>query len=560
MDTNTTVFYTDSPFAYRRRITREVNIGGVYMGGNNPIRIQSMTNTSTLDTKACVDQIMRLASVGTDYVRLTAASMADAKNLSEIKKSLSNNHCFIPLIADIHFNAKVAEEAAKRVEKIRINPGNYIDKKTDKLDYSDSEYKLVLERIALSLHPLLKICKENGTAMRIGTNHGSLSQRIMSRYGNTSMGMAVSAMEFVAICHDFGFHDIVLSMKASNTKVMIHAVRLLVAMMDEKQWNYPLHLGVTEAGDGEYGRIKSAAGILPLLADGIGDTIRVSLTEAPENEIPFASLLAKTEYKPLTHSDSYPKINYNPYAYTKRKIVTIGETHANTPFIVSDANALNPSDIPFEIAETFENIKDGILPQIIEKEVLVFELNQHIPLLSWRSLVCELIDKKLKNPIIWKVKSNEKDWMRFYAKTSGDIALMACDGFVDGIWIENENFTQTQLYQLSLHILQACGLRYSQAEYIACPSCGRTQYDIQEVLGKIKEKTRHLRNLKIAVMGCIVNGPGEMADADYGFVGSGKGLICLYKGKNLVMPNIKESLAIDRLIQLIKDNGDWVDE
>lgn len=560
MDTNTTVFYTDSPFAYRRRITREVNIGGVYMGGNNPIRIQSMTNTSTLDTKACVDQIMRLASVGTDYVRLTAASMADAKNLSEIKKSLSNNHCFIPLIADIHFNAKVAEEAAKRVEKIRINPGNYIDKKTDKLDYSDSEYKLVLERIALSLHPLLKICKENGTAMRIGTNHGSLSQRIMSRYGNTSMGMAVSAMEFVAICHDFGFHDIVLSMKASNTKVMIHAVRLLVAMMNEKKWNYPLHLGVTEAGDGEYGRIKSAAGIFPLLADGMGDTIRVSLTEAPENEIPFASILAKTEFDSATLTKTCPQIIYNPYAYIKREITSIGETYRKTPFIVSGANSLEPGDISLEIAKTFVNIKDAALPPISEKDILVFDVNENIPLLSWRNLVCELIDKNLKNPIIWKAHSKEKDWMRFYAKTSGDIALMACEGFVDGIWIENDNFTQKQLYQLSLQILQACGLRYSQAEYIACPSCGRTQYDIQEVLGKIKEKTKHLRNLKIAVMGCIVNGPGEMADADYGFVGSGKGLICLYKGKNLVMSNIKESFAIESLIQLIKDNGDWKEE
>lgn len=559
MDTNVAVFYTDSPFVYRRRITREVNIGGISLGGNNPIRIQSMTNTSTLNTIACVDQIMRLAAAGADYVRLTAASMADAKNLSEIKKSLSDNHCFIPLIADIHFNAKVAEEAAKRVEKIRINPGNYIDKKTDKLDYTESEYKLVLERIAHSLHPLLKICKENGTALRIGTNHGSLSQRIMSRYGNTPMGMAVSAMEFVAICHEFGFHDIVLSMKASNTKVMIHAVRLLVAMMDEKKWNYPLHLGVTEAGDGEYGRIKSAAGILPLLADGIGDTIRVSLTEAPENEIPFAALMTKTEYDSTIQIKTCPKINYNPYTNIKRDNVSIGETNRNVPFIVSGANTLEPGDIPLKIAQNFINIKDAVLPQIREKDILVFDFNENIPLLLWRSLVCELIDRNLKNPIIWKVHSKDKDWMRFYAKTSGDIALMACDGFVDGIWIENENFTQTQLYQLSLQILQACGLRYSQAEYIACPSCGRTQYDIQEVLGEIKEKTKHLRNLKIAVMGCIVNGPGEMADADYGFVGSGKGLICLYKSKNLVMPNIKESFAIDSLIQLIKNNGDWVD-
>jgi len=387
-------------FAYNRRKTWKISVGNVSMGGNYPIRVQSMTNTNTLDTQKTVEQILQLANSGCEYVRLATQGIAEAENLKNIKKELQKKRCGIPLIADVHFSPQVALIAAKIVEKVRINPGNYADKKQLKqLSYTEQEYNLEMERIAERLSPLLKICKQNGTAIRIGTNHGSLSDRIINRYGNTPLGMAKSAMEYVQICNDFGFHNLVLSMKSSDTRIMVQSVRLLVAMMDEKKWQYPLHLGVTEAGNGEYGRIKSAIGIGTLLQDGIGDTIRVSLTENPENEIHFA-----------------------------------------------------------------------------------------------------------------------------------------------------------------FDMLQACGLRYNKAEIISCPSCGRTQYNIEKFLEIIKRKTLHLKGLKIAVMGCIVNGPGEMADADYGFVGAGKGKITLYKGKNPIHHNLDENNAVEMLIQLIKENGDWVEK
>jgi (E)-4-hydroxy-3-methylbut-2-enyl-diphosphate synthase len=390
--------YTTNLFAYNRRKTREVSIGNVPLGSDYPVRVQSMTNTDTLDTQKTVEQIIRLANGGCEYVRLATQGIAEAENLKNIKKELQKKSCNVPLIADVHFNPQVALIAAEVVEKVRINPGNYADKKQFKqLDYTEQEYNLEIERIAERLSPLLKVCKQNGTAIRIGTNHGSLSDRITSRYGNTPLGMAKSAMEYVQICHEFGFHNLVLSMKASDVRIMVQSVRLLVAMLDEKNWHYPLHLGVTEAGNGEYGRVKSAIGIGTLLQDGIGDTIRVSLTENPENEIPFA-----------------------------------------------------------------------------------------------------------------------------------------------------------------LDLLQACGLRRNKAEFISCPSCGRTQYNIEKFLDIIKQKTSHLKGLKIGVMGCIVNGPGEMADADYGFVGSGKGKITLYKGKNPVYHNLDEENAVEMLIQLIKESGDWV--
>ena len=387
----------DNSFAYNRRKTCEVSVGNVPMGSDYPVRVQSMTNTDTLDTQKTVEQIIRLADGGCEYVRLATQGVAEAENLKNIKKELQKNACHVPLIADVHFNPKVALIAAEIVEKVRINPGNYADKKQFKqLSYTEQEYNLEIERIAERLLPLLKVCKQNGTAIRIGTNHGSLSDRITSCYGNSPLGMAKSAMEYVQICHDFGFHNLVLSMKASDTRIMVQSVRLLVAMMEEKSWQYPLHLGVTEAGNGEYGRLKSAIGIGTLLQDGIGDTIRVSLTESPENEVPFA-----------------------------------------------------------------------------------FDL------------------------------------------------------------------------------LQACGLRYNKAEFISCPSCGRTQYNIEQFLEIIKQKTSHLKGLKIGVMGCVVNGLGEMADADYGFVGSGKGKITLYKGKNPIYHNLDEENAVEMLIQLIKENGDW---
>ncbi|MDD2687337.1 MAG: (E)-4-hydroxy-3-methylbut-2-enyl-diphosphate synthase [Bacteroidales bacterium] len=560
IDFDIPAFYTQSPYAYVRRKTREVNIGGISLGGSYPIRIQSMTNVPTLDTQACVAQIERLVHAGSDYVRLSTPSMADAKHLSVIKTQLKERKLDIPLIADVHFNAKVAEEAARRVEKVRINPGNYIDKKTDTWQYTEKEYTQAIEQMAEELESLLKICKQYGTVVRIGTNHGSLSQRILSRYGNTPLGMAISAMEFVAICHEFGFHDIVLSMKASNTKIMIQSVRLLAAMLDEKKWNYPLHIGLTEAGDGAYGRIKSAAGMLPLLADGIGDTIRVSLTEDPENEIPFAKLLSRIKHTSSPSSDTNnPPIRYNPYVYTKRETSSIDHRYRNAPFIVSDYINIASEDIPLEASRDFVVINDNDVTNIKTQDVLVFEIHENTELLAWRKSLCRLIEKGMKNPIVWKFTYKDASWTSFYAKAAGDVSTVAIDGFVDGICLINPHFSAEKIYQLSLQILQACGLRFSQAEYIACPSCGRTQYAIQDVLAQIKAKTSHLHSLKIGIMGCIVNGPGEMADADYGFVGSAKGSICLYKGQQLIKRNVDQNEAIDALITLIKEHGDWID-
>ncbi|MGI6292165.1 MAG: (E)-4-hydroxy-3-methylbut-2-enyl-diphosphate synthase [Bacteroidales bacterium] len=553
-------FYNDSPFVYRPRKTKTVNIGGLCMGGEYPIRIQSMTNVSTLDTDKCVQQIIDLYNAGAEYVRLAVPSIKDANNLPNIRKKLTERHCRVPLIADVHFNAKVAEIAAHYVEKVRINPGNYIDKKTEKLYASYDTTHLFIEQVSERLHPLLRICKQNGTAIRIGINHGSLSQRIIHLYGNTPLGMAMSAMEFVGICNDFDFHNLVLSMKASNPKIMLQAVRLLVVLLDEKAWNYPIHIGLTEAGDGEYGRIKSAVGILPLLADGIGDTIRVSLTESPVNEIPFAKILADRKLQSTELSDKLSrKINYNPYIYTKRTTFPIDKS-SNATIVVSAHTDLLTEDMEEQKLLNYKTVKYKDEFDVKPSDIVVFEVNQSDELFFFRQYVNQMIEKDYHNPIIWKFISDETDWESYYATISGDIGSMAVDGFVDGIWLVNRAFSNEKLYQLSLYILQACGLRHSQAEYIACPSCGRTNYNIEEVLKKIKEKTIHLSNLKIGVMGCIVNGPGEMADADYGFVGSGKGRISLYKGQELILSNIDENEAIDKLIELIRQNGDWIEK
>ncbi|MBP7102839.1 MAG: (E)-4-hydroxy-3-methylbut-2-enyl-diphosphate synthase [Bacteroidales bacterium] len=553
-------FYTDSPFDYKRRISREVMIGDIPLGGINPIRIQSMVTVPTINTEDCVKQIIRLSHAGAEYVRLTTTNIADAQNLKNIKKQLNEKQCRVPLIADVHFQSRIAEISAQYVEKVRINPGNFSDKNNKASSCSDTDYDLAVEQIADRLVPLLHICQKNGTALRIGTNHGSLSERILSRYGNSPLGMVISAMEYAEICEDFGFHELVFSMKASNTRIMIQSVRLLVAMLDEKGWNYPLHLGVTEAGDGEYGRIKSAAGIAPLLADGIGDTIRVSLTEPPENEMPFAYLLSKRKYqsKGINHTKN-SSIQYNPFEYSKRKGISIGKVNGKLPIIVSDSHKINEVDVSVREVQGFFIVKDKdeIIPKV--QDVLIIEIKEGTSLSIWRKYINKLIINKQSQALIFKFIYDEKDWITFYAKVSGDVAYFAIDGFVDGIWIINDNFSSDALYQLSLDVLQACGLRYSKAEYIACPSCGRTQYNIQDVLKTIKAKTSHLKNLKIGVMGCIVNGPGEMADADYGFVGSGKGKITLYKGREAILCNINEEDAISCLIQLIKDNDDWIE-
>lgn len=561
-------FYTNSPFGYQRRKTVEVSVGDIALGGNNPIRIQSMTNVSTMDTMACVNQIIGLADAGCEYVRLTTPNIKEAENLRNIRKELQKRNCRVPLIADVHFTPDVAEIAAEIVEKLRINPGNYIDRKIQK-QYSEQEYRNALEKTAEKLHPLLKICKRNGTAIRIGTNHGSLSPRIVDRYGDTPMGMAMSALEFVSICENFGFHNLVLSMKASNVRIMTESVRLLVAMMDEKGWNYPLHLGVTEAGNGAYGRIKSTAGILPLLYDGIGDTIRVSLTENPVNEISTAKSIVNCaiaqEHSNIQNdgensgsiTSNEPAVSYNPYRFSRRKGTE--PKLKGKAVVISSSQKLNEEDLnPKEIIDwsRIEGLPTDF-KSFSGKTVLVHESNSNTPILQLRRFFDRMIQDKATQSVIIHRYYQEKDWESFRTKATGDFATLFIEGWGDGIWIDNPNFPEDKIYELSLQILQACGIRFNEAEYIACPSCGRTQYDIEKVLAAIKEKTSHLRNLKIGVMGCIVNGPGEMADADYGFVGCGGGKVSLYKGQKAIYQQVPQEDGIALLIQLIKENGDW---
>lgn len=528
--------YCNSIDKYSRFLTREVNIGGVPLGASNPIRIQSMTNTDTMNTLATVAQAIRMIEAGCEYVRITAPGLKEAKNLAVIKRELTNRGYHTPLIADIHFNPKAAELAASIVEKVRINPGNYTDKKLfHNMEFTDAEYVAELEKIHERLLPLLKICREYGTAIRIGTNHGSLSDRIMSRYGDTPLGMAESAMEFIRICETEGFHNLVLSMKSSNVKVMVQATRLLVSKMKAEKMAYPLHLGVTEAGDAEDGRIKSAAGIGTLLADGIGDTIRVSLTEAPEKELSVAKKLVEhaAAFKDAAPVQLVGNIPFQPYTYKKRKTTTIGNVGGNNlPVVITDV-----SQIP-----------EGVT--VLKPDSLNVTANFR----------CKIAQRNASgdfSPIICKLSYPAMDKDTFILHASADAAPMFVDGLADGLWLEAVGISQEETKETAYGILQATRARFTKTEFIACPSCGRTQFDIVKALKDIKERTAHLPGLKIGVMGCIVNGPGEMADADYGYVGAGNGKITLYKGKEIVRKNIPEADAVDALVQLIKDNGDW---
>ena len=448
--------------------SNEILVGSLALGGGNPVRIQSMTNTDTMDTRATVDQTMALADAGCELVRITAPDVKAAENLYNIKNELHRRGYTLPLVADIHFNPKAAEVAAAIVEKVRVNPGNYVDRNTGKTSFTDQEYADELERIQERMAALVEICKHHDTAMRIGVNHGSLSERIMSRYGDTPLGMATSAVEFAKVCRNMDYHKLVFSMKASNVKVMVYSTRLLVQKMLQNGMSYPIHLGVTEAGDAEQGRIKSAAGIGTLLLDGIGDTIRVSLTESPVAEIPVAKDI--TERMP-------------------RKTVSTDEVMA--------------------LKTAFDPCRDK---------------------------------RKLFIPY--------PDYKEYSTRGAAELGRMLIDGEIAEIDDDSP---------VAQDIMQAVGAKIFKAEYIACPSCGRTQYDIQQALQEIKRHTSHLKGIKIGVMGCIVNGPGEMADAHYGYVGSGKGRITLYKGKEVVCRNIDQSEAVERLVQLIKDNGDWTD-
>jgi (E)-4-hydroxy-3-methylbut-2-enyl-diphosphate synthase len=512
--------------------SKEVAVGNLLIGGDHPVIIQSMTTTQTMNVTATVEQIIRLADAGCDMVRITAQNIKEALQLDTIKNALVKKGYDLPLVADVHFNPKVAEVAAQIVEKVRINPGNYVDRNNLKIDYTASEYQVELEKIRQKLLPLLDICKKNNTAIRIGTNHGSLSNRILAKYGNTAAGMVESAIEFVEICRNHQFENLVLSIKSSDVRLMIESNKLLVARMIENGYYYPLHLGVTEAGDGNEGRIKAATGIGNLLLNGIGDTIRVSLTEKPENEIPVARQLVELYGK---RKSDLPTIKAEKIML-KRSVKFLNTDKLKPPFVVSQGTS-KLSDFYLDKNNNLNNDK---------REVIATET---VPV-SFKP------DRKNKTSIIklsYSDISKEVLQLRAAAEFSYTYDLLKANG----ICIHNNTTSADENAQLSFDILQAMGLRFSKAEFIACPSCGRTYFNIQDHLKMVREKTSHLKGIKIAVMGCVVNGPGEMADADYGYVGSGIGKVSLYKGSEIIYQNIEEKLAVDTLISMIKTHGDW---
>ncbi len=633
--------YCENYFKRNRFNTREVHIGSVIIGGNHSIAVQSMTTVDTMDTQGSIEESIRMIEAGCEIVRLTAPSKKDAENLRNIQDGLIKLGYHTPLVADIHFTPNAAEVAAGIVAKVRVNPGNYADKKKfEEHDYTDDSYSAELERIEKKFTPLVLLCKENEVAMRIGTNHGSLSDRILSRFGDTPEGMVESAMEFLRICIKNDYHSIALSMKASNTLVMVEAYRLLVATMKENGMNYPLHLGVTEAGEGEDGRIKSAVGIGALLEDGIGDTIRVSLTEKPEAEMPVAEkLLAKFETSNLNEfeiDDSEIELPYDPFHYARREtteVLNIGDHHVPVVFAdlssvenikpshffgfglnysvnldkwnLSDAAAdyvfIGEQKIDFELPGTigvvcsYENWKanyqdkKGYFPLVTKEKVadldtsklffvkhsaenldvtylkknpsavIILESNFTNKTQLYRAFSAVLANHSIKNSVILTDSPNTKDGETFQLWSSSNLGSLFIDGFGDGIWLKG-SFPAQLINSTSFGILQATRRRISKTEYISCPSCGRTLFDLQETTAKIREKTSHLKGLKIGIMGCIVNGPGEMADADYGYVGTGVGKIHLYKEQNVVRKNVPEAQAVDALIDLIRENGDWVDK
>jgi (E)-4-hydroxy-3-methylbut-2-enyl-diphosphate synthase len=662
--------YCESLTEYKRLPTREVKIGDLLLGNFNPIRVQTMTTTDTMDTIATVEQSIRCIEAGAELVRITAPSKKEAENLLNIKNELRKRGYNTPLVADIHFTPNAAEIAARIIEKVRVNPGNYVDKKKfEQIDYTDAEYAEEIDRIRERFTPLVKICKEYGTAMRIGTNHGSLSDRIMSRYGDTAIGMVESAMEFLRIARDEQYHQIILSMKSSNPQVMVQAYRLLIQnMMGEFNECYPLHLGVTEAGDGEDGRIKSAIGIGTLLEDGIGDTIRVSLTEDPEFEIPVCNDLVKRyEGKAATRKPSnvpaMEKITYNPFAYQRRETFTvdnIGGKHV--PVVVADLSKVeqitpqtlqsigytydepsdkwNISDAAADYVFTGNKILNFALPgtlkvivypatweQATDKAkylpifgdsgyaattnksdhlnfVMIDCFNDETPINNYtfldalandltvviclsstnsnamqsvRRMMTELQSRKIMNPVVLITDSSRQTLDEHLIHFATETGALFLEGFGDGICLgysgqgQLENVQTTgrtylpvkDIYQFTnntaFSILQATRTRISKTEYISCPSCGRTLFDLQETTARIRSVTNHLKGVKIAIMGCIVNGPGEMADADFGYVGSGPGKITLYKGKEVVKRNVDSNIAVEELIGLLKENEAWVE-
>lgn len=565
-------------FNYARRATVEVNVGGVTIGCTHPVRVQSMTNTSTMDTEGSVEQVLRIVAKGGDIVRLTTQGNREAVNLGDIKGQLKARGCNVPLVADVHFNAAVADTAAKYADKIRVNPGNYVDAaRTFKhIEYTDAEYAEELKRLRERFVSFLNICKAEGRAVRVGVNHGSLSDRIMSRYGDTPSGVVESCMEFLRICRDEEFNNVVVSIKTSNTAMMVTTVRRLVRVMAEEGIAFPLHLGVTEAGDAEDGRIKSAVGIGALLADGIGDTVRVSLAESPENEIPVAKELvdyvALRAVAPAIEGVAAPQFNYEePVRRRTFEFGIIGGE--NVPVVVGDE--VEDKDIAPDIVAglvpvvDLKNAKDSrfvavtysdLTPENIEriktlKDIVLVVSSQHVNAVGeLRAIVHRLMTEGVEAPVIIRRAYNEDNIETLRIKASADLGVLLIDGLADGLWIENPGIAATDLNALAFGILQATRARISKTEYIACPGCGRTMYDLQGTLARIKAATGHLKGLKIGVMGCIVNGPGEMADADYGYVGAARGKVSLYRRKECVEKNIPEDEAIERLLLLIEND------
>ena len=633
-------FLNENLFEYNRRDSISVNIGNSGIGGSNPIRIQSMTTTDTMDTNSTIDQAIRMVNSGCEFVRVTAPTPRAAENLRNIKKGLNQKGYDVPLIADIHFTPNAAEIAANIVEKVRINPGNYADKKKfQKIEYDDKSYNEEIERIYDRVSPLIKICKENGTAMRIGTNHGSLSDRILSKFGDTPLGMVESALEYLRICEDHKYYNIVLSMKASNPLIMVHAYRLLVEKIDDSGLKkYPLHLGVTEAGEGEDGRIKSAIGIGTLLDDGIGDTVRVSLTEEPEFESPIAKILVdRYDHRPGHKKIKIPKkINFSAFHYEKRESYEVSNIGGDyLPIVISDFSKCELSNenlselgINFNIknkkwenqdnspdylylGKNLSNIRDlnynliydyntwiklnsnkNCYP-LIEYHDFLRGLNNFSNELNFLKIGCDdIMEEGLKIPnnfviiidsdnphnmpdlratfmrlsnkkipvILSNTYKNYSDKLILYSST--DLGGLFIQGYGDGIFLRSEKIDINEIIKinlLSFKILQAARVRVTSTDFISCPSCGRTLFDLQETTAKIRERTDHLKGLKIGIMGCIVNGPGEMADADYGYVGSGKDRITLYRGQEVVKRAINYKDGVDELIELIKEDGNWIE-
>ena len=683
--------YCPSLTEYKRRVARVVNIGGVPMGGDYPIRVQSMTTVDTMDTLGSVEQTLRMVEAGCEYVRITAPSMKEAQNLLEIKKELRKRGCNVPLIADIHFTPNAAELAARIVEKVRVNPGNYADKKKfEEIEYTDTTYAAEVERIRERFRPLVQICKQHGTAMRIGTNHGSLSDRILSRYGDTPLGMVESALEFLRLCEEENYYDVVLSMKASNTQVMVQAYRLLVQKLDEEGLQpYPLHLGVTEAGEAEDGRIKSAVGIGTLLEDGLGDTVRVSLTEAPEAEAPVARMLidrytaraaTARPIKPLVAAssqslalgsseeeahtqgpadrpplaaNSLSSSPINPFQYFRRHTHEVANFGGqNVPRVVADLSRLprleyadlraaghlyspfldkfQMGDLGADYVYTGERPVPYMLPNGL-KEIVTFTAwrhagrrPEHYPLMTpdaylattpaqrhpqlnflladlaaltpellqhlyvdqavvltletgnahampeLRRAFFELLNAGITCPVVVRRCYTLENPAQTQLDAATDVGGLLIDGLSDGISLctdalpvqEQEAWLRDidVLNQLSFGILQAARTRMSKTEYISCPSCGRTLFDLQETTAMIRKRTDHLKGIKIGIMGCIVNGPGEMADADYGYVGVGKGKIALYRGQEVIKKSVPEERAVDDLIELMREDGRWIEK